>query len=478
MKNQRNILISFICLIAFTSNTIGSNSSKIDPAVLEKRLEWFQDQKFGLLMALGLWSQWQIGGPWVVSNPPKRGVDKYGAYDGLDLKEEDHQKSGESAYWNYDMYRKAYWDLIKVFYPYNFDAQDWATIAEKAGAKYFIFYTKHHDGFCLYDTKLTDFKVTSPECPYSDHPNPDITARLFDAFREKGFGIGVYYSYSDWHSPYYWKPGIPISEDTRVNRHFNYDIEAEPEHWQMFVNFYQGQIRELMSGYGHVDILWLDGGWDKKYMEVDKMVEMARSYHPELIVVSRGGNIHQDIKTPEGRIPDKPLGVPWETVWLVGNKTGKDLVHILTDIVCKGGCFLIDMQNVPLSDGRLDPAVVKSLLQTGKWLEVNGEAIYGTRLYSMEHFREGNICYTKKGKYAYAIYLDESENAETEAEIPEEVLIKHVKPVAGSKVYMLGVDKPLKYSETTGGIKIDIPNSVIQSPPCKYAYSFRIQISN
>ncbi|MEX1241245.1 MAG: alpha-L-fucosidase, partial [Cyclobacteriaceae bacterium] len=386
MKNLKLPTILFLFSLLFIQNARCYNLISSDSTpYLKQRLEWFQDQKFGLLMALGLWSQWGIGGPWVISKAPGR-IERSSFYDGLELT---MPKGGDTtAGWDFNVYRNAYWNLIRTYYPYNFNENEWAAIAENAGAKYMIFYTKHHDGFSLFDTKFSDFKVTSYYSPYSHHPNPDITQRLFEAFRKRGFGIGVYFSYSDWRSPYYWKPNVPISDNSSENRHFNYDINKEPQRWQKFVDYYQGQIQELMTGYGEVDILWLDGGWDKKFMQVGKMVQMARSHQPELIVVSRGGGEYEDYRTPENRVPDKPLGVPWETVGFIRSGSPRAVVHYFVDIVCKGGNWLIDMQNAALSDGRLDPAVVKILSEMGEWLKVNGEAIYGTRIFSMTQFRD------------------------------------------------------------------------------------------
>ncbi|MFC2087236.1 alpha-L-fucosidase [Bacteroidota bacterium] len=503
MKIRKMILIGFVCLTILHTNTFAQEPGLQDRAILEKRLEWFQDQKFGLLIEFGIWAAWGVTESWPLS------MDRY---------QSSKSRINDRPNWkfNFDVYREAYWNLSKVFYPRHFNENQWAEIAKDAGMKYICFYTKHHDGFCMYDTRLTDYKVTNPECPYSDHPNPDITERLSTAFRDRGFGVGMIYSYSDWHSPYYWKPGVPAPD-----RHMNYDIEKEPERWQKFLDFYMGQIEELMTNYGKIDILWLDGGWDKQHMEVEKMLKMVWSHQPELIV-GRGGIPGYGIETPERKIPEKPLGEPWETCESISDfwsfvpydnyRSTQELIYMLVDIVSKGGNFLLSVP--PMPDGRLTPPTVERLKEIGEWLQLNGEAIYGTRVYSMTNFMESvkgdakvqdynvNIHYTKKDKYVYAILLDkrqtendqmglatsvnvaykyypnESSTEENVLEVIHWINLKHATPLPGSEVHLLGVEEPLEWETGPEGTRIYIPYEVIQSPPCKYAYSFRIQVSN
>jgi len=163
---------------------------------LQRRLEWFQDQRFGLFVHWGIYSQWGCIESW-----PLVEVDQWARPDDL-------------ACWvergkDMERFKRDYFALNRTFNPRRFDPGRWADLARRAGMKYMVFTTKHHDGFSMFDTRQTDFRVTHADCPYSRQPQPDIARAVFDAFRARGFGIGVYFSKSDWHSPYYWDGDRP-----------------------------------------------------------------------------------------------------------------------------------------------------------------------------------------------------------------------------------------------------------------------------
>jgi alpha-L-fucosidase len=128
----------------------------------------------------------------------------------------------------------------------KFNPEQWAKVTKDAGMKYMIFTTKHHDGFCMFDTKYTDFSIA--HYAFKDNPRRDVAKYVFDAFRKQGFMIGAYFSKPDWHSQYYWWDVFPT-----VNRNVNYDIKKYPQHWDMFKSYVYGQIQELMTGYGSID---------------------------------------------------------------------------------------------------------------------------------------------------------------------------------------------------------------------------------
>lgn len=147
----------------------------------------------------------------------------------------------------------------KSFNPIRFQPEEWAQTAKDCGFKYLILTTKHHDGFCLWDTRYSDYKVTAPDCPYHVSEHADLVKSMFDAFREKGLGIGAYFSKADWHTPYYRTPELP--DPNPSDRGPMYSPAAEPERWGNFVQYTKNQVLELCEGYGPIDILWFDAGW-------------------------------------------------------------------------------------------------------------------------------------------------------------------------------------------------------------------------
>jgi alpha-L-fucosidase len=212
-----------------------------DPFVLQKLEEW-QDLKFGVLMHWAPSSQWGIVESWSLCSEDEPWCVR---------KQED-----------YSEYRRQYEKLKTTFNPGKFDPDKWADAASRAGMKYVVFTTKHHDGFCMYDSQFTDYKITNRECPFHSNPRANVAKEVFDAFRKNGFYTGVYYSKPDWHSDYFWWRRFATPD-----RNANYDIKKYPDRWQEFVKFTQNQIDELMTHYGPVDILWLDGCWVRYYSD-------------------------------------------------------------------------------------------------------------------------------------------------------------------------------------------------------------------
>jgi alpha-L-fucosidase len=413
---------------------------------LKERLEWFQDLKFGFMMHWGAYSQWGCIESW-----PLVEEDKWARPDDLPAWVE----RGKDM----ERFERDYWSLPKTFNPVKFDPARWASVAKRAGTKYLVFTTKHHDGFCMFDSHLTDYRITAPDVPFHDNPRSNVVQQVFSAFRNEGFAIGAYFSKADWHSPYYWLPGRPAK-----TRNPNYDPLQERDTWGQFVEFTHGQIRELVTGYGPIDILWLDAGQVRppiQDMQMDRLATMARQAQPRLIIVDRTvGGRYENYRTPEQEVPDQPLPYPWETCMTLGDqwsykpndqyKSTFKLIHLLVDIVGKGGNFLLNVG--PQPDGELPAVAVQRLEEIGAWLDRNGEAIYGTR--PVPPYKNGQVVFTRKKNIAYAIYL-----ATTEQDpLPEQVSFSGLAPVAGSTVQLLGGPAGMAWRrDDRGRVTVDVP---------------------
>ena len=374
-----------------------------DPAIVQRIGEW-QDLKFGFMMHWGIYAQWGIVESWNICNEPW--INRNGA--------------------NYEDYKREYWALNKTFAPKHFNPEGWAKAAKGAGMKYVVFTTKHHDGFCMFDSRYTDYTSMGLECP----AKTDFTRGVVDAFRGAGFWTGLYFSKPDWHCDDYW-----AHEWATPDRNVNYSISDHPDRWQKYKDFTYNQIHELTHNYGKIDILWLDGGWVRptwsvndetrpwlgcsgqvQDVDMERIATMSRESNPQLIIVDRSvGGRYENYRTPEKQVPDTLLPYPWETCMTMGDswsyvpndnyKSVKTLIHMLCDVVAKGGNLLLNVG--PDADGNLPTEALKRMEEIGKWLDKNGYAIYGTR--PLFPYCEDNVRYTqsKDGKHQYAITLTE-----------------------------------------------------------------------
>jgi len=460
--------------LSFAQEYLQKYYPETDTLVLKKLRKW-QDAKFGLLMHWGTYSQWGVVESWSIC-----------------AEDEGWERRSDS---NYTDYKQKYENLITTFDPIKFDPNKWAEAAKDAGMRYIVFTTKHHDGFCMFDTKTTDYKITGQQCPFHTDPRANVTKEIFNTFRDNGFMIGAYFSKPDWHCPYYWWPNFATPD-----RNPNYSVKRYPDRWQQFVEFTQTQIDELMSNYGRMDILWLDGGWVRKKTEQEIIqekltadypvfpqsqdidmplnVKNARQKQPGLIVVDRAvPGPYQDYLTPENTVPDKPLPYPWETCMPMGTswsyvphdkyKSVHELIGLLVDIVSKGGNFLLNIG--PSPEGEWSPNAYDRLKGVAAWMKVNGGAIYGT--HPVSPYKEGKVRLTQLDDgTTYAIYLANKD----EDRPPQKIWMTNIQPANGAKLTMFGSNKELKWQRVGQGFEADVPQEFQDHPPCHDAWVLKI----
>lgn len=432
-----------------------------DPVTLE-RLEWFKDQKLAFMMHWGPYSQLGLVESWTLSD-------------------DDGDWARNDIDWtsDYEEMKREYFGLNKTFNPIRFQPEVWADIAAEGGFKYLIFTTKHHDGFCMWDTHTTDYRITGKDTPFHAHRYADICKNVFDAFRDKGLAIAAYFSKADWNTPYYWAPGM--ERGRHMWRGPSYDPKQYPWLWEKFVDFTHEQIMELLTRYGRIDILWLDAGWVrdggrvKQDIRLGEVVERARQKQPWLLSADRTvGGPYENYVTPEQSIPDRPLNVPWESCITIGTsfsfgfedkyKSARQLVHILMEVVAKGGNLALNVG--PQPDGRLPKGAVKSIKELGVWMKAYGEAVYGTRICAP--YYTSSFAFTTKNDTVYCTYLYPS----AATPVLEQVAIPYSEPITG--IELIGFEGQLEYSHTEEGITVLLPTAEVNGE-APIAHVFRIR---
>jgi alpha-L-fucosidase len=275
--------------------------------------------------------------------------------------------------------------LAKHFHPKPNAAREWARLAKKAGQKYMVMTTKHHEGFCHWDSKLTDYNAVQ------QGPGRDLVREFVDAARAEGLRVGFYYSLMDWHHP----DGATCKTDEAARKRF--------------VAYTHGLIRELLTNYGKIDILWYDVDWPltAEGWESERMNEMVFNLQPEIIVNNRNG-LDGDFSTPEQHITASAEGRAWETCMTLNNswgfnrgddawKTPKTIVSNLATCALGGGNYLLNIGPEP--DGSIPAASVSVLDAVGRWLDTNGKAIYNTERGSISG--NDNANFTRRGNTLY-----------------------------------------------------------------------------
>lgn len=275
--------------------------------------------------------------------------------------------------------------LVRQFTPKPNAARDWARLARRAGMKYMVMTTKHHEGFCLFNTGYTDYCAPKQAC------GRDLVAEYVEAARAEGLRVGFYYSLMDWHHP----DGARCAQDAAARKRF--------------VEYIHGQVRELCTNYGALDILWYDVAWplDADGWESAKMNRMVRALQPDILINNRS-LLPEDFSTPEQRIHAESTGRAWEACMTMNESWGyhkaddawkspKQIIRNLVTCARDGGNYLLNIG--PRPDGSIPQPSVRILNAVGAWMDRNGETIYGAERCSVASSLFAN--FTRKGNVLY-----------------------------------------------------------------------------
>jgi alpha-L-fucosidase len=344
---MKTAIAAVLCL-ALTGAASARQGAAIasDPA-REARLRWFREAKFGLFIHWGLYAI--PAGEW-----------KGKTYPGI----------GEWIMYWAKVPAREYEALAREFNPVKFDAEAWVRLAEDAGMKYVVITSKHHDGFALFDSKVSRYDVVDAT-PF----RRDVLEELAEACRRRGMRLGFYYSQAqDWHDPNGAGNQWDFGPDEKKDFERYLREKAEP------------QVRELLTGYGPVALVWFDTPRMMTAERAQRFTDLVRSLQPETLIDGRLGAPGDYVSTGDNVIPSRASGEAWETPATINHtwgyrrddddwKSPGQVVFKLVDIVSKGGNYLLNVG--PMADGTI-PAPSQDVLRTvGRWLKANGEAVYG-----------------------------------------------------------------------------------------------------
>jgi alpha-L-fucosidase len=404
-----------------------------------ERMQWFNDARFGMFIHWGLYSQ--LGGEW----------------------KDQHVTGGAEWIQKYlEIPSSQYSPLAKTFDAPDFDADTWVKAIASAGIKYLCITTKHHDGFCMWPTKLNDdWNIAAT--PFKRDPLKEIS----EACKRYGVTFCIYHSILDWHHPDW--PGRPA---------FNDYAKGTPDK-EKFRTYLYGQLEELFTNYGPIGMIWLDGSWDRQHWTSDdgKLLEdHLRKLQPSVVINNRSGHLPPQPKldihientysytfagdyiSPEGEVPSTGLpGIDWETCqtmqlpnnWgysrITGFRTYTDLLRQLIDVASKGGNLLLNIG--PTGTGMIPPQALGCLEKFGAWMKVNGEAIHGTTASPFTQLPFDGRC-TRKNSRLYLHVFKWPDNGSIL--VPADNRLKHA--------WLLGSpDQPLATRTTGNGIEITVP---------------------
>jgi alpha-L-fucosidase len=284
---------------------------------------------------------------------------------------------GNAALPHGDLTVAEYQSSAATFDPINWDPAALARMARSLGMQYAVFTTKHHDGYAMFHTKTSDFGVE--HSPYGR----DLVREFVDAFRAEGLRIGLYFSLIDWRHPDY-----PAFTDADRPYRFGQSNQPSPEQWDRFTADMFEQVRELLTAYGPIDVIWFDGGWERTPVQwrATELEALIRQLQPGILINDRLPTVG-DFETPEQFVPPQPPARPWETCMTLNESWGynpaddawkspRQVVHTLCEVAAKGGNLLLNIS--PMGDGAIMPEQRAILGAMQRWLSQNGETIIGT----------------------------------------------------------------------------------------------------
>jgi len=440
-------------------------SASEQEAQREARIKWFRDARFGMFIHWGLYSI--PGGTWK-TNVHATGYSEWIMFDEkIPVKE--------------------YAKLAGGFNPVKFDAREWVATAKKAGMRYMVLTTKHHDGFSMFKSKLTSYNIVDAT-PFKR----DVTGELADACRKAGLKFGCYYSVDrDWYRPL--GPGNRYGQNNR----WDYPDSPQEDFNKYFTEFAKPQVEELLKDY-RADLLWFDGIDMMNNDQLQQLYSGIRKLAPDCVINSRIKGCRPPdrippplcdyISTGDNEIAGKAMGFEWENPGTMNTSYGfnrndhnwvaaKEIIFRLVDIVSKGGNYLLYVG--PTSEGLIPQPSIDRLMEVGAWMDINGEAIYGTSVWKVHGeestpLKDGkkaddvDIRFTTKGKVVYAICLGWPEKKNLMTSIGR----KGTPAVEISAVRMLGSKAEINWQQTEEGLALSVP----REQPCQHAFVYKIEL--
>jgi alpha-L-fucosidase len=438
------LLLVFILLLACSGAVCGQQSMVETKAQRDQRMRWWREARFGMFIHWGLYAV------------------PAGEYKG-----KRSERIGEWIMEWANIPRADYEKFAGQFNPVKFDAREWVRIAKDAGMKYIVITSKHHDGFALYDSKVSNYDIVDAT-PYRRDPIKELAAEA----KKQGLKFCFYYSILDWHYPaaYVDAPG---KDPTAGNR----TTKLKPGGKEEYSKYMREQLRELITKYDPA-VLWFDGEWQDWWTETDgkELYRYVRSLKPDIIINNRVGRGRQgmqgmsktdqeyagDFGTPEQQIPANGLpGVDWESCMTMNTtwgfkfyddkwKSPEVIIRNLIDIASKGGNYLLNVG--PTAEGLIPAPSVERLAAVGKWMKVNGASIYGTTASPFPKQLEFGRATSKAGR----VYLHVFDwPADGKLQVP--AWGKMV-----TKAYLLtNPGRSLKFAESTAGLTIQLPSQAV-----------------